>query len=520
MSDAYVDLKTGRWVLFAAILSSSMAFIDGSALNLALPAIQRELGASGTDLLWIMNGYLLFLSALIMVGGSLGDIYGRKRVLSIGISVFAVASIACGSAPTTGFLIFWRAVQGVGGALMVPGSLALITGSFAPDARGGAIGTWSALSTVTTLAGPVIGGVLAEAGLWRAVFFINVPIALLALGGLMMRVPECQEFDPKARIDWGGTLFITLGLAGLAYGFIEAPTYGLSSPWIAGALAIGVISLITFLWVESRHRQPMVPLSLFKSSTFSGANLLTLFLYAALNAALFFFSLNLIQAQGYPEGIAGLTMIPFTILLTLLSRWAGRLSDRRGPRLPLTIGPAIVSLGFLLLALPALTAGPSAYWTTFFPGIAAVGAGMGITVAPLSNAVMGSVARSRAGVASGINNAVARTAGVLAIAIVGALVLTTFSARLQTRIAAIDLPPGVQAEINAQASLLAAARPPSDLEPSLAMEAEHAIQLAFVDAFRLQALLAAGLAVVSAGLAFFMIEDEPNAAETKSDAAL
>ena len=318
-----VSVATGRWVLFATVLASSMAFIDGSALNVALPVLQHDLGASGTELLWIVNGYALLLAALILLGGSLGDHYGRKRVFGLGIALFATASFFCGIAPSTGFLIAARAVQGSGGALMVPGSLALISASFGPTRRGRAIGTWGAFSTLTTVGGPIIGGFLASAGLWRGVFFINLPLAVLALVALAAKVPESRDPSLSRALDGPGAALATVGLAGVTAGFLEAPQLGWTDPLILLALIGGVAALVAFVVVEARSPHPLVSLHLFRSRTFSGTNLMTLFLYGALGGALVFFPLNLIQVQGYDPAIAGFAFLPFAILLIALSRWAG-----------------------------------------------------------------------------------------------------------------------------------------------------------------------------------------------------
>ncbi len=486
-----------------------MAFIDSSALDVASAALQTDLGLNGSQLLWVINAYLLFLSALILVGGALGDHYGRKRVFMIGIATFSLASIACGFAQDAGFLIFARSVQGIGGALMVPGSLAIITASFPPERRGAAIGTWSTFSTLTTLAGPVLGGWLAGHGLWRVVFFINVPLAIAAMAVLALRVPESRDENASKQLDYLGALLATVGLAGLTFGFLQAPDYGLSDLRVFGALAVGVLALIAFVIVEARSDHPMMPLRLFRSRTFSGTNLLTLFLYAALRIAPFFLVLNLIQIQGYPEEIAGFAFLPFAILLTLMSRWAGGLIDRVGARLPLIVGPALAAVGFALLGLPGLTAGPDHYWVTYFPGVIVLGIGMGITVAPLTTAVMGAAPQGSSGTASGINNAVARTAGVLGVAIVGAIAISLFTTTLDTRAAMLSLPDQATVELQAQAPQFGAAQPPEGLTPDQTDAAEGAIKLAFVDTFRLIAGIAAALAAVSAVMAALLIENRP-----------
>src|SRR5579871_3982966 len=358
---------SGTAVLVATILASSMAFIDSSALNVAASALQSDLNLNGSQLLWVVNAYLLFLSALILLGGSLGDRYGRKRVFMLGIIIFTCASMVSGLAQSADMLIIARAIQGIGGSLMVPGSLSIITAYFAAERRGTAIGTWSTFSTITTIGGPILGGWLVAHGLWRAVFFINVPLAIIALFTLITRVPESRDENMPPRLDFLGALFATLGLAGITFGFLQAPNSSLTDPSVIGTLVGGVIALILFVVVEARSDHPMMPLGLFRSRTFRGTNLLTLFLYAALGVVPFFMTLNLIQVQGYTSDIAGFTFLPLTILLALLSRWSGGLIDRVGARLPLIVGPAIAAVGFGLLGLPGLTSGPGQFWTTYFP---------------------------------------------------------------------------------------------------------------------------------------------------------
>ena len=499
---ASISESTGRWILFATILASSMAFIDGTALNVALPALQRDLGASGTDLLWIVNGYLLFLSALLLIGGALGDAYGRKRVFMGGIALFAGASLACGLAPNALSLIAARAVQGIGAAFMVPGSLSIISASFQDRQRGEAIGTWSAFSTITTVIGPLLGGFLASAGLWRGVFFVNLPLAALALVALHWKVPESRGDAQPASLDWWGTGLVAVGLGALTYGFIAASERGFADPLAGGSLLLGSVLLATFVWVESRVERPLVPLRLFQSRVFSSTNLVTLFLYAALTAITFFLPLNLVQVQGYEAREAGLAMVPFALLLALLSRWSGRYADQHGPRGPLILGPLVTGIGFALLAGPGTTQGVSAFWRTFLPGIVAMGVGMGITVAPLTTAVMGAVSERQSGVASGVNNAVSRTAGVLAIAVLGVIALSTFDGALMHRVAALDLSPPARQALAVEAQKFGDAQVPESVDPARAPAVRQAIDLAFVDAFRRVALLCAALAGLSVVVAW------------------
>ncbi len=489
--------STRRWVLTATILGSAMAFIDTTVINVALPVMQRELRAGVNDAQWIIDAYLLVLSSLILAGGSLGDSLGRARVFAFGIAVFAAASLWCGLAPSSAQLIAARTLQGAGAALLVPGSLALLSDAFPKEERGRAIGTWSALTSLAIIAGPVLGGALVQAVSWRAVFFINVPLAAVVLWIVWRHMPAggLKPAAPRA-VDWVGTALVTLALGGLAYGFIERV-------W-AAAIA-GAVLLIVFVLVERRVKNPIVPLALFRSPTFTGANVLTLLLYAALSAATFLLPFNLIQVQGYGPAKAGAALLPFVATMSLLSRWTGALADRIGARPLLIVGPLLAGAGLALLAYPSIG---GSYWTTFFPGVLVLGLGMAIVVAPLTTTVMTSFDdESRTGAASGINNAVARAAGLLAIAVFGAIAISVFGRDLDARLR--DVRPDVRQAVLAQRVKLAETMPPRGIDPATRARIESAVKHSFVRAFRVNVLIAGGLAVLAAAGAFGVRRPQP-----------
>src|SRR6266699_2389537 len=423
------------WILAATILGSSMAFIDSTVVNVALPALQASFRATVVDVQWVVESYGLFLGALILVGGSLGDLFGRRLMFVAGVVIFAVASAICGAASTIHQLILARSIQGVGAALLVPGSLAIISTSFDEKSRGQAIGTWSGFTAITTAIGPVLGGWLIEHASWRWAFFINVPLGAAVIAISLWRIPESSGGATR-HIDWLGALTATIGLGCLVTGFIESANLGWHNLLVLGSLAVGLVGLAVFFLIESKEKLPMLPLALFSSSAFRGANLLTLFLYAALGIFFFLFPLNLIQVQGYSATGAGAAALPFILLMFVLSRWSGGLVSHYGPKLPLIIGPLIAAAGFVLVALPSVG---GSYWRAFFPALAVLGLGMAVTVAPLTTVVMNSVNHDHVGVASGINNAVARVAGVLAIAVLGIVMVSAFSSRLNAQLEEISL---------------------------------------------------------------------------------
>ncbi len=495
--------NVGLWVLVATILGSSMAFIDGSVVNVALPVIQVDLNATATDVQWVVEAYLLFLSALILVGGSLGDHFGRRRIFAIGIIIFIASSIWCGLAPNLLQLVLGRAIQGIGGALLVPGSLAIISASFSEEQRGRAFGTWSAFTSVTSVIGPVLGGWLVQYASWRWVFFLNVPLAIIVLIVLFWRVPESRDEELRgSRLDWLGVLLATIGLAGIVYGLIQAGSLGLTAPQVIILLVIGVAILVVFLFVESRVASPLVPLSLFRSSTFSGTNLLTLFLYAALSAITYFLPFNLIQVQGYSPTEAGAAFVPFVVIMFLLSRVIGGFADRYGPRPMLIIGPSITAIGFILFALPGIG---GSYWLTYFPAVVVMGVGMTITVSPLTTAVMGAVEARHAGIASAINNAVSRMAGLLAIAVLSIVMVSVFGSSLEQQLSTLPVAPSLKQSIAVQHFKLAGITIPGGVDQGTRALLKTAIDGAFVSGFRIVALTCAALALLSALAAWLMV---------------
>ncbi|MGB9492902.1 MAG: MFS transporter [Terriglobales bacterium] len=492
------------WILVATILGSSMAFIDGTVVNVALPAIQAKFHATVVDVQWVVESYGLVLGALILVGGSLGDLFGRRLMFVVGIAIFAVASAICGAASDIHQLIIARSIQGIGAALLVPGSLAIIGSAFDENSRGRAIGTWSGFTAITTAIGPVLGGWLVEHGSWRWVFFINLPLAAAVIAISLWHIPG-SRMARAGRIDWSGALLATVGLGGLVAGFMESVNLGWRNPLVFGSLILGGACLIALVVIEGTVTSPMLPLALFESRSFTGANLLTLFLYAAIGIFFFLFPLNLIQVQGYSATVAGASLLPLILLVFVLSRWSGGLVARYGPRTPLIGGPLIVAFGFALFAVPSVG---GSYWRTFFPAIMVLGFGMTVTVAPLTTVVMNSVSENRVGSASGINNAVARVAGVLAIAIFGIVMVRAFGSELNRSLAHLSLSPAILKELHADEIKLAGLQVPLSLNPSTSSAIVESVKEAFVFGFRIVMLACTGLSLASAALAWLMIRND------------
>lgn len=513
---ATVSLKStkGKWVMTATILASAMAFIDATALNVVLPALQKNLNATGADLFWVLNSYLLMLAALILIGGAMGDKLGRKKVFMGGIVLFIVGSAACGISSSVYMLIVCRAIQGIGGAFMIPGSLSLISSAIDAKERGKAIGTWSAFTTVVTMGGPILGGALADAGLWRYIFFINIPIGIAALIMLATRVDETRDEDADKSLDLPGAVTIASALALLTFGFLRIPAVGFSNWQACGSLILGLLLLAFFIVIEKKSRHPMMPLDLFKNRIFTGVNLLTFFLYAGLGAGMLFMSLNMVQVQGYSQLQSGLTFLPFTILMVSVARLAGTLADKHGAKWFLICGPAATGLGLLLLSFVKQTEGPSAYFTTFFPGVLVLGAGMSFTVAPLTATVMASVSDHFSGTASGINNAMTRISGVFANAIFGALAVLFFASTLTDQIKHISLNSHQKQEVIKQAGNLGDAKVPAWIKLAQAAELKKTYHLSFIHAYGNIMRISAALAFLGALMALLFIKE--NNAEGKS----
>ena len=491
------------WVLAATILGSSLAFIDGTVVNVALPSIQQSLHATVSGAQWVVESYALFLAALILLGGAAGDYYGRRLVFTIGVFLFAATSTWCGFAPDIRHLVAARALQGVGGAMLVPGSLAIISAAFPADQRGKAIGTWSGFTGITAAMGPVLGGWLVQHLSWRWVFFINLPIAAAVITISLLFVPESCGERGKHKLDLAGAVLITLGLGLLVFGMIEAPGLGWTNPVTWGTVAAGALIITLFLWREAGTDAPLVPLHPFRSMNFSGANLLTLLLYAALGALLFFLPYNLIQVQGYSPTQAGAANLPLILILFFLSRWAGGLVAHYGARLPLVIGPLVAALGFLLFARPGISGN---YWATYFPAMIVLGLGMSGVVAPLTTTVMGSVSERQAGVASGVNNAVSRVASLLSIAVLGMVAFHVFDTQLERRLNLSNLPASMKHSVLEQRSRVTQIDPPKDLNADQQQVLKRSIDESFLSAFRWVMFISAGLALFSAVSAWAMIE--------------
>ena len=490
-----------RWVLTATILASAMGFIDGTAVNVALPALQRELGASIADVQWVVELYALFVASLMLLAGSLADEFGRRRLLVIGTLLFAAGSLWCGLAPGIGWLIAGRAVQGLGAAVVTPASLAIIGVWFAGEGRGRAIGTWSSLTAIAGIIGPVLGGYLVDRGSWRWIFYLNVPLAAAVIGIVSACVPD-RGAPARARLDWLGAVLGTAGLGGLTYGLIEASIPGRHGVPPAVAVAAGLAALVAFVIAQARVRDPMMPLGLFRSRTFSATNALTFLLYAALGGSLFYLPYDLIRVQHYGATAAGAALLPAIGAIVLFSRWFGALGSRIGTRPLLIAGPAVAAAGFALFALPGVG---GSYWLTFFPPALVLGVGMAATVSPLTATVLEAAGEARSGLASAINNTVARVAGLIAVAALSLLLVAVFNGTLAANGAAVGLDAhGLRALEGARGALAAPA--PASLGAAQAARLNEAVARSLVAGFRTVMLAGAALAAAASLCALLWIE--------------
>ena len=417
----------GRWVLAATVLGSGIAFLDATVVGIALPSINRSFGGGVGTLQWVVTGYSLTLAGFLLLGGSLGDRFGRRRIFCIGVAWFALASACCGLAPSSGLLIGARVVQGVGGALLTPGSLAILQASFRPEDRSRAIGAWSGLGGVASAAGPLVGGWLLAVASWRWVFFINVPLAAFVLVISVRHVPETSDPTSAGHVDVPGAGLAVVFLAGLTYGLIEGPTHGWTSAGVLATLVVAVLAAPAFLFVEHRAAHPMLPLGLFRSRQFSGANAVTFVVYGALGGALFLLPVELQLVAGYSPLRSGLALLPITLIMLAFSARSGQLSARIGPRLQMSVGPVLVGAGLALLARATT---PGSYWVQVFPAVLLFGAGLAVTVAPLTSTAMGAVPVEHSGVASAVNNTVSRAAGLIFVAVLPLLAGLTGAAAL------------------------------------------------------------------------------------------
>jgi EmrB/QacA subfamily drug resistance transporter len=490
------------WVLVAAVLGSTMAFVDESVVNVALPKIESSLHTTLSAMQWVVNAYTLCMSALLLVGGATADQFGRRRVFLIGVLVFAAASLACGLSPNVQVLIGARVLQGVGAALLVPCSLALIAAAYDEKERGAAIGIWSGASAIAAGVAPLLGGTLVDHWSWRAIFLINPLLAVPTIWIALRHVPESRDPQASTALDWRGAVLAFVGLSALVYGLIAAAARGWTDARVIAALVAGVVGLSAFVLAEDRSRAPMMPLELFRLRIFSGVNLLTLLLYGALGGAFFFLPFLLIQARGYSATAVGAAYLPFTLVLGGLSRWSGGLLDRFGARGPLIIGPALTALGFVLLAT---THAPLAVLLS----MAELGLGMAITVAPLTTAVLNAVPAHRTGVASGINNAVASVGSLLVVALLGTVALGVFDRSLDRHLAQAPASSAVAQAVNGARNGFVIPAMPATLSPEERARSRAIVATSLEDTVRLALWIAAALALASALVTVVTIAPAP-----------
>ena len=487
------------------ILGSGMAFLDGTVVNVALPAIADDLDAGLSTQQWVVEAYLLTLGSFLLIGGSLGDIFGRRRVYVAGVAAFGVTSLMCALAPDPGVLVGFRALQGMAGAVLVPSTMGIIVAVFGERERAAAIGSWTAWTGIATVVGPLAGGVLVQAASWRWVFLINLPLAVATIALTLRAMPDDRPApERRPRVDFKGAALAALGLAGPVFALIEQPLRGWDDPLIWGPLVAGVVLLAVFVVVEQHERDPMVPMDLFKRRNFAWGNLATLAMYAGLGILFFFLVLFLQQVAGYTPIQAGVALLPVTILMFLLSKRFGGLADRYGPRWFMTIGPFVGAIGLTMMLRLDVQAD---YWTQLLPGLVVFGIGLSATVAPLTAAVLGGVEVEHAGIASGINNAIARVAGLLAVAVAGVLVSSQFSSTLDEQLAGVRLTPSAQAAVTQARDKPLAATVPASVRGRERVEVQEALDDASLKAFRVSIALGAGLVLAAGVLSLVGVRD-------------
>ncbi|HEX6507469.1 MAG TPA: MFS transporter [Chloroflexota bacterium] len=510
-----LDSPSGKWIIAATSLGSGMIFLDGTVVNVALPAMQRDLLAPLSGLQWIVNSYTLLLAAFLMLGGGIGDAYGRKTAFIAGMVLFTLASVLCGLAPNLGVLVSARALQGIGGALLVPGSLAMIKAVIVPEDSSRAIGLWAGLASATTAVGPLLGGYLVDALSWRAIFFINVPLAVVTLYATARYVPPNRDESATRDLDWPGAFATVVGLGGLTYALIEGPAAGWQSLQVIGALVAGALGCLWFPLREARAAHPMVPPDTWRSRNFTGANLATLGVYFSLSGVILYLVLRLQQVDGYTPLASGAALLPVSILILVLSPRVGALMGRFGARPPMIIGPVVVALGLLLFIPAGLH--PS-YLLGYLPGILLLGLGMSVFVTPLTATVMASVPEHLVGVASGVSNTLTRVASLLAIAILGLVIVQQFGSSLTVKSGQLPISPGARSALIAHRDRLADDPIPPGLSPPQRQAVRTAIDESFVEGYRWAMATCALLCLLSAGISAVTIRDVPAAAASAAPA--
>lgn len=500
----YTNLRSGFWVLIAAILGSGIAFIDSTAVNVLLPVFQRELDASITQVQWIMEGYALFISSLILFSGALGDKYGRRKVFIVGVVVFSFASTLSGLAQDIQYLIYSRMFQGVGGALLVPGSLALINISFDDKTRGKALGIWSALTALTAAIGPILGGWLAENITWRLVFFLNIPVSITVLSVLIFKIKDDKHLNSK-KLDIIGSVLISSGFGLIIFGLIESSDFGFTNPIVLASIPLGILCVAGFIYYEARIDNPILPLNLFRSSNFRNANLISFLFWATWNTMFFFIPFCFIQVFGYTADKVAISFLPILIALFIFSPLSGFIVNKTGIKLLLFIGYIIISVAYFLLGSLDLN---STYINDFLPPIILVGIGFGITVPPLISVLFGSISKVHSGLVSGINNSVGRIAGLFAIAILGVVAVNVFNFHFDNHLELIDLTPEIQTIVDTERAKLGGLKLPDHIDNEIAGKIKESVKLSFLSSFKIIMYICSGLVFLSALLSFLTLDEK------------